>query len=663
MGGGFGSKSSLGHYGRVAVALSRQAQAPVRIVLDRKEEQMDSGNRPSTWQRLRIGARRDGALTAISLASYCTAGTAVGAGIGNVAQAMNACANYEAAQHDVFINAGPGCAMRGPGNTPGAWAVEQAIDDLAERLSIDPLALRDRIDLSPVRRGERLIGAERIGWPRRHAPGADPGPIKRGLGVAQSLWGANVQINCACEVRIMRDGSVEVLSSVQDIGTGIGTVLAQVVAEVLGLRVDQITVRIGDTEFPAGPPSYGSRTTASITPAARTAASQALQSLFREAALALNVAQGDLIAREGRILVRDDPSRGMNFIDATARLRTDRISAVAARSDDYGDFRRRMGDAALAQQDLGGVQFAEVAVDSETGIVRVERVVAVQDCGRPMNPLLSESQVQGGVLMGMSYALFEERILDQHTGRMVNPNLEQYKLAGPRETPVIDVILLENYQGQSATDAYGIAEPSNIATAPAIANAVYNAIGVRLRSLPHDACSRPVCARQTPFEELTDMNRFAWANAATISEATAAASITVADAMTATSDAAGGRATSVVKAGGIDLLDLLKENLLAPTKIVNLRNIAGLATVEENAGGLRMGSMATLASLAAHPVVRQRSPALAEALQNSASPQIRNVATLGGNLLQRPRCWYFRAAEYHRSEEHTSELQSRQYLV
>jgi xanthine dehydrogenase YagR molybdenum-binding subunit len=484
MGGGFGSKSSLGNYGRIAVALSRQAQAPVRIILDRQEEQMDSGNRPGTWQRLRIGAKRDGSLTAISLVSYGTAGVAVGAGIGNVAQAMYACANYEAAQHDVFINAGPGCAMRGPGNTPGAWAVEQAIDELAERLSIDPLELRDRIDLSPVRREERRIGAERIGWQRRHAPGADPGPIKRGLGVAQSLWGANVQTNCACEVRIMRDGSVEVLSGVQDIGTGIGTVLAQVVAEVLGLRVDQITVRIGDTEFPAGPPSYGSRTTASITPAARTAASQVLQSLFHEAALALNAAPEDLVARDGRIVVRIDPSRSLDFAQAAARLRTDRISAVASRSDDYGSFRRRMGDAAIAQQDLGGVQFAAVAVDTETGIVRVERVVAAQDCGRPMNPLLIESQVQGGVLMGMSYALFEERILDQHTGRMVNPNLEQYKLAGPRETPAIDVVVLENYQGQSATDAYGIAEPASIATAPAIANAVYNAIGVRLRSLP-----------------------------------------------------------------------------------------------------------------------------------------------------------------------------------
>ncbi len=484
MGGGFGSKSTLGAYGCIAVALSRQAQAPVRLVLDREEEQMDSGNRPGTWQRLRIGARRDGSLTAISLLSYGTAGVALGAGVGNMAQALYACPNFTGAQHDVFINAGPGCAMRAPGNVPGAWGLEQAIDELAERLAIDPLVLRDRIDPSAVRREERRIGAERIGWQKRHAPGADPGPVKRGLGVAQSLWAANVQTNSACEVRVMRDGSVEVLSSVQDIGTGIGTVMAQTVAEVLGLRPEDIALRIGDTEYPAGSPSYGSRTTASITPAARVAAWRVLQSLLREAALALNAAPGDLIARDGRILVRDEPGRSMGFGEAAARLRTDRISAVAARGDDYGGFRRRMEDAALAQQDLGGVQFAEAAVDTETGIVRVERVVAVQDCGRPMNPLQIESQVHGGVVMGLSYALFEERILDQHTGRMVNPNLEQYKLAGAGETPAIEVVLLENYQGQSATDAYGMAEPATISTAPAIANAVYNAIGVRLRSLP-----------------------------------------------------------------------------------------------------------------------------------------------------------------------------------
>jgi len=484
MGGGFGSKSSLGNYGRIAVELSRRARAPVRLFLGREEEQMDAGNRPGTWQRLRVGAERDGALTAISLVSYGTAGIGLGAGVGNNAETLYSCPNFEGAQHDVFINAGPGCAMRAPGNTPGGFGLEQAIDELAEKLSIDPLALRDRIDPSPARREERRLGAERIGWQRRWAPGADPGAVKRGLGMAQSLWGANVQTNAACEVRVMRDGSVEVLSSVQDIGTGIGTVLAQTVAEVLGLRPDEITVRIGDTEFPAGGPSYGSRTTASVTPPARTAAWRVQQQLFREAALALNAAAEDLVARDGKILVRNDATRSLTFREAAARLRTDRISAVVSRSDDYAGFRRRMGDAALAQQDLGGVQFAEVTVDTDTGIVRVERVVAVQDCGRPMNPRQIESQVHGGVLMGLSYALFEDRILDGHTGRMVNPNLEQYKLAGPRETPAIDVVILENYQGQSATDAYGIAEPANIATAPAIANAVYNATGVRMRSLP-----------------------------------------------------------------------------------------------------------------------------------------------------------------------------------
>jgi xanthine dehydrogenase YagR molybdenum-binding subunit len=484
MGGGFGSKSTLGNYGRFAVALSRQAQAPVRLMLTRPEEQMDAGNRPATWQRLRLGARKDGSLTAVSLSSYGTAGVTLGAGVGNVAQTMYACANFEGAQYDVFIHAGPGCAMRGPGNTPGAWAMEQSIDELAERLALDPLALRDRIDESPVRREERRIGAQRIGWLQRHAPGADTGPLKRGMGMAQSLWGANVQLNSSCEVRVLRDGAVEVLSSVQDIGTGVGTVLAQVVAEVLGLAAADIHIRIGDTDFPAGPPSYGSRTTASITPPARTAAWQVLQTLFRTAAPALQATPAELAAQGGRIFVRNAPERGLRFAQVAGLLRTDRISAVSSRSDDYGGFRRRMGDAAIANQDLGGVQFAQVAVDTETGIIRVERVVAVQDCGRPINPRQIESQVQGGVIMGLSYALFEERIIDQHTGRMVNADLEQYKLAGARETPAIEVVVLENYQANSATDAYGIAEPSNIATAPAIANAVYNAIGVRLRTTP-----------------------------------------------------------------------------------------------------------------------------------------------------------------------------------
>jgi xanthine dehydrogenase YagR molybdenum-binding subunit len=483
MGGGFGSKSGAGNYVRAAVALSRQAGAPVRIVLDREEEQLDSGNRPATVQKLRIGARRDGTLSAIALEAYGTAGVALGAGVGFIAQGLYTCENFAIAQSDIFINAGPGCAMRAPGNVPGAFALEQAIDELAEKLGMDPLALRERIDPSPVRREERRLGAARIGWSRRHAPGADPGPIKRGMGVAQSLWGANVNTLASCEVRILRDGSVEILSGVQDIGTGIGTVLAQVVAEELGLRPEDIVVRIGDTDFPPGPPSYGSMTTASISPPARNASHRALHELLETAAPALGVAPESLIARNGRISTADQ-ARSMSFREAAQRIRGERISAVASRSDDYGGFASRSGDMGAARAMLGGVQFAQVAVDVETGIVRVERVVAAQDCGRPMNPRQIESQVHGGVLMGVSYALYEKRVIDLHTGHVLNPNLEQYKVLRAKEAPAIELILLENYQGTSATDAYGIAEPSNIATAPAIANAVYNAIGVRVRELP-----------------------------------------------------------------------------------------------------------------------------------------------------------------------------------
>jgi xanthine dehydrogenase YagR molybdenum-binding subunit len=483
MGGGFGSKSRIDNYVLAAVRLSRKANAPVRLVLDRHEEQIDGGNRPSTVQHIRAGARRDGTLTGVAIDAYGTAGVALGAGVGNFAQSIYECANFALVQSDVFINAGPGCAMRAPGNVPGAFAYEQIIDELSEKLGIDPIALRNHIDPSPVRREERRVGAERFGWSRRQPPGSDSGVVKRGLGMAQSYWPALIHTNSSCEVRILRDGSVEVLSSVQDIGTGIGTVLAQVVAEELGLTPQDIAVRIGDTDFPAGPPSYGSRTTASITPPARNAAYQALRKLIETVAPSLGTTPESLIARAGRISTADG-GRSIGFREAAAQLPTEQVSAVASRSDDYGGFGHRMGDAALARNGLGGVQFAEVTVDTETGRVRIERVLAVHDCGRPMNPLQIESQVQGGILQGISYALFEERILDSHTGHVLNPNLEQYRLLRSRETPAIEVHLLENYQGASATDAYGIAEPSTIATAPAIANAVYNAIGVRMRTLP-----------------------------------------------------------------------------------------------------------------------------------------------------------------------------------
>ncbi len=484
IGGGFGSKSQLGQYGKIAVTLSRLSRAPVRLVYRRDEEQMDSGNRPSSQQHLRIGARRDGKLTAISLHAWGSAGIAQGAGVGDIAMALYACPNLKSLQFDVFTNTSPSTAMRGPGNTQGAFALEQSIDALAEKLSFDPLVLREVIDLSPVRREERRLGALKIGWAHRKTPGFDSGSIKHGLGMAQSLWMSNVQINSACEVRLWRDGKVEVLSSVQDIGTGIGTLLQQVVAEELGLQPDAIGVRIGDTEFPSGPPSYGSRTSASITPPARSAAWQIKNALLQSVASHWNLDPQQLKIQDGWVQSADTPPRRIPWKEAVRTLRTDRISAVASRSDDYAGFHSRNGDSAIALNDLGGVQFVAVTVDTQTGVIHIERVVAVHDCGRPINPLQIESQIHGGILMGISYALLEERIIDPHTGCMMNPNFIDYKFAGPSGLPKIDVMVLENYQGLSATDAYGVGEPANIATAAAIANAVYNAIGIRINTLP-----------------------------------------------------------------------------------------------------------------------------------------------------------------------------------
>lgn len=475
MGGGFGSKFGLGNTGAVATHLSKKAGAPVRLMLDRRDEQRSAGNRPSAAIRMKIGAKRDGTITAIDAESRGTAGVGTGAGALTPAQTMYDVPNVRTAEYDIFTNAGPGAAMRAPGHPQGCFALEQAVDELAEKLGMDPLALREKNDRHAARREERRIGAETFGWSRRRPPASSTGPVKRGIGVAQSVWFRIVDLNSAAEVRILRDGSVELFSAVQDLGTGIRTVLAQVVAEELGLEPKDISIRIGDTAFPPGPASGGSKTTGSITPAARNAAWEAKQKMIARLAAKLKVPESSISFERGRVRVAGDEPRDMTFREAARAMGAAEVSARAERSPDY---------ARLEVFTLGGVQFAEVSVDTETGAVAVERVLAVHDCGRPMNPLGLENQINGGILQGISYALYEDRILDGNTGKMVNPNLEQYKILGSKETPRIDVIVIEEYNGISSTDALGIAEPATIPTSAAIANAIYNAIGVRMTELP-----------------------------------------------------------------------------------------------------------------------------------------------------------------------------------
>jgi xanthine dehydrogenase YagR molybdenum-binding subunit len=488
-GGGFGAKYGIGNYGALAIHLSRRARAPVRFMLNRREEHVSVGNRPGSLQRLKIGAKRDGTLTAVQLRSYGTGGVAAGAGVGFCHGNMYTCPNTSTEHYDVFTNSGPCAAFRAPGQVQGIFALEQALDELAHRLGMDPVALRDRIDTrdcddSAARAVERRIGAERFAWKDRRPPASDRGPVKRGVGMAQSQWVYIVHKSTACEVRVSGDGSVEAFSSAQDIGTGTRTVLAQVVAEEFGLRAEDIGAHIGDTRFPPGPASGGSRVTASLTPAARNAAYRAARDLAQRIAPVLNTTFDQVVFKAGRVYARSAPAQSLSFTDAVRRAQFDRISHCVERTPDYEGYARTAGDLLISRHGIGGVQFASVVVDAETGVVKVERVLAVHDCGRPINPQLVESQIYGGVIQGVSYALYEERHLDATSGVQLNANVDQYKIVGSRETPQIEVHLIEQLGGQSSTDARGAAEPANVATAAAVANAFFNATGKRIRTLP-----------------------------------------------------------------------------------------------------------------------------------------------------------------------------------
>lgn len=480
-GGGFGAKHSAGVFGPMAAKLSKATGRPVWLMLDRKEEHMAEGYRPNSIHYLKIGAKKNGTLTAIQQRSHGTAGIALGAGVGRIAQVLYECPNFATEQYDVYTNAGPGAAWRAPGNAQGAFGFEQAIDEIAEKLGMDPLSYRDIIDKSEIRKVERQQGAEKFGWSRRKAAGSDSGPIKKGIGMAQSTWPRFVTLDSTAEVRLMQGGAVEIRSSVQDMGTGTKTILGQVIAEELGIPVEYVTVLIGDTYFPTGPASGGSVVTGSITPPARNAAYKAKLELLEQVAKKLKSDANNLTIEDGKIFDKTDNAKAISFKDALKGMRTSQIITNASRSDDYGGFKQEWG---LAYGDLGSVQFAEVTVDTETGFVKVNKIVAAHSCGRPLNIAQVKSQINGGVIQGLSYALYEYRVMDKQTGFMMNANVDQYKLPYSMEIPEIESIVVEDYSGTSSTDAYGIGEPANIATAVAIANAVYNAIGVRINEIP-----------------------------------------------------------------------------------------------------------------------------------------------------------------------------------
>ncbi|MGZ6970353.1 MAG: xanthine dehydrogenase family protein molybdopterin-binding subunit, partial [Thermoanaerobaculia bacterium] len=477
-GGGFGAKFGAGDYGVFAAKLAKKAGKPVLMALDRKEEHLAAGNRPDSWNRVRLGYKNDGTVTAVDYESFGSAGVGTGTGTGGFVKSAYGFPAVRVAESDVFTHLGPGCAMRAPGHPQGCFAVETALETLADKLGMDPLALRLKNDASQVRQAEWEIGAKEIGWPRRAgitqanaAAAAAGNPLRRGLGCAAAVWYTFVAPGSQVIVRIHRDGSVEAENGVQDIGGGVRTPIAMVVAEELGLPVTKINAKIGDSRYPFGPASGGSVTIGSLIPAVRAAAVHAREKLLDVAATVLGAPAGEIALANG---VFSAKGKSADFRKVCSRLPGETLVATGDRAKDYEG----------ADTRLFGAQFAEVVVDVETGVVGVKKVVAVHDCGQPVWKTGVESQIRGGILQGISYALFEERVVDERSGRVLNPNVEFYKILGSKDTPEIVPILVDHYPGKNNAQARGIGEPATVPTAAAVANAVAHAMGIRPTALP-----------------------------------------------------------------------------------------------------------------------------------------------------------------------------------
>jgi len=472
MGGGFGSKLGADVQLVIAAKLAKAAGAPVKIMLDRKHEHLITGNRPSAFAKVKAGVDAQGKFLAWDSETWGTGGAGQGAGF-TVPYNVYVFPARRQSHRDVYTNAGPQRAFRAPGHPQACFITETVIDELADRLRMDPLELRMR-NVQPEAPNYQWkkyfpIGAEKIGWNRRHPTGdATAGPIKRGLGCAANRWagGGNRSTRAMCEIQ--PDGSVTTKISTQDIGTGTRTVIAMIAAETMGLPLNAVTAAIGDTNYPFAPGSGGSITVGSVSPTVRVSAENALKELFTRVAPQLGVTADALEAKGGRIQVKGTPAKGMAWKDACKLLGTTPIQA-------NGEWTQ-----GLSSVGTSGVQFADVEVDIETGVTRVKKIVSVQDCGMIVDKLTAESQMYGGIIMGLGFALFENRILDRNTAKMVNPNMEWYLVPGISDIPVIDITLVD----QPDRGVIGLGEPPVISTAAAIANAVSNATGVRIRKLP-----------------------------------------------------------------------------------------------------------------------------------------------------------------------------------
>jgi xanthine dehydrogenase YagR molybdenum-binding subunit len=484
VGGGFGSKASLGMETIAAIELARAAGAPVRIAFDRHEELSVTGYRPAAEMKIALLPSEQGELKALSLTAHADTGAATNSTIAALARLIYPAEAKALADFDVVSNLPAGAPFRGPGGPPMAFALEQAIDEAALRMKVDPIALRKRWDPDPNRQRLYDWAMDLDLWRGRKTAASQGGRYRRGVGVATGYWLYLWQPGSKVEVAV-KGGRLIASTATQDIGTGTRTVIANTIAHEFGLEPHEVEVRIGDSRLPEGPGSGGSRVTASVIPPILLAVQQLKHAIQRNA--------------------KRQPVPGSNAPWRELLAAAPDLSASATRPEDgkptapgirsplkeagfmgmiFGWMMRRFSNIVVGAGVPSSVQIVEVEVDTWLGHVRVVNVHTGIAVGKIAAPALARSQAAGAVIQGVGYALYEAREIDSRTGDVLSGGMEDYRIPGIADTPVIDVHFDEAGFEHVAGGSVGIGEVATVPTSPAIANAIYNAIGVRPDELP-----------------------------------------------------------------------------------------------------------------------------------------------------------------------------------
>jgi xanthine dehydrogenase YagR molybdenum-binding subunit len=491
MGGGFGSKLELGKYTVIAALLARETARPVKICLSREETFLCVGNRPANIIWLKAGVKKDGTISALHLTNVGSGGAyPSGSGVGYLVQDLYLCRNVRVEETNVFINAGTARPMRAPGFPQCAWALEQMMDALALKIGMDPVEfrvknipaysqVRNNVPFTTTGLKDCLIeGARVFGWKEAREKTHREGTVRRGVGVAAGMWGWEGSTESTAIVRLFADGSVNLNIGASDIGTGTNTIMAMVVAEELGVPLERIQLESADTATTSfAPSSGGSQTVVANAPAVRKAAAEVRTRLLELAAAELKRPVADLSLKDGAIQTLTAPAKTVPLHELKGLEQREMIVGVGHR-DPHPQGKLPLPFAA---------QFAEVEVNTRTGETRVLKFVAAHDSGRVMNRLTFENQVFGGVTMGIGFGATEQRVLDVgQTGKMVNANWHDYKIPTVMDVPPQQTCVpIDPHDTEcNNTGSKGLGEPATIPTAAAIANAIFDATGIRITRAP-----------------------------------------------------------------------------------------------------------------------------------------------------------------------------------